>query len=136
MRALILALSILFGSACATSSELNNNQQNQEYTHPVCVEAQLLTMVVQREMDSNGVGAQAYLNYCGPLAPPHQSLGIALLEATVPVSSTEVKHSFYILKFANNGHEWILIAAPEPVVDFIHGQGGTSDVQPQSNLSL
>jgi hypothetical protein len=120
---------------CSTAAQAQKNQENQEFRHPTCTLSEQSAQLVQSQMDQSGEGKIA-VEYCGALAEPDEMLGIALVEATLPLPNGDVRHTFFILKFANDGSKWVLLAEPEGIVDFVHESPSVSSETENSTLRL
>mgnify|MGYP001560506861 CR=1 FL=1 len=119
MRKLVTCLVLIVLCSCATA---NTEIVAQEQKHPVCVLSEKISQEFQSQLNNMVPGSTSAIKYCGQLANPEQSLGIALGEAVLPFSDVERRHIFFILKFAREGDEWMLLARPELIVDFVYGQ--------------
>lgn len=139
MRALIFTVLMFLGfvlNGCAHEPNVENNQQNQDSRHSVCIETDIFTDIVQQQMDQNGAGGKVSVNYCGPLADPHEGLGISLIETVLPRSDNTTQHSFFILKFAKTPQGWKLMAEPDMVVNFVQDANADATHHKPKTLSL
>lgn len=114
MRIALVSLFIALFLGCATSQNGEKDQQDQALSHPVCVMTEEQMTRVQAELPTT----KHRTVFCGPLAAPHQHLGLGLVEGVLPLADGSSEHVLMMFKFSKEESGWALGGA-EVVFDFV-----------------
>lgn len=129
MRRLIVCLSLAFICACsAVSTEIKESK------NPICTLTETHLRGFRERLNVSSPGSSTIVNYCGQLADPDSTLGMALVEVTIPSQNTEVEHLFFIMKFALTNDRWELLGWPEIISRFTSPRIDSTTVQPEKSI--